>query len=116
MLSPKASLALAMAIHELCSNAAKFGALSKESGRLSVTWTVTEGPADQTLHLIWVETGGPPVTAPKRRGFGTTLIERGLTHEFDATVKTEFLATGVRCAISIPLTEFVGRPRPKPEQ
>ena len=88
MLSPKASLALAMVTHELCSNAAKFGALSKESGRLSVTWTVTEGPADQTLHLIWVETGGPPVTAPKRRGFGTTLIERGLAHEFDATVKT----------------------------
>ncbi len=115
MLSPKASLALAMAIHELCSNAAKFGSLSIAPGRLSVTWSVIGTNGDQTLHLIWAETDGPPVKPPKRRGFGTTLIERGLPHEFDATVKREFLQTGVRCAIDIPLTDAVGRLRPKPD-
>jgi len=116
MLSPKASLALAMAIHELCSNATKFGALSTEAGKLSVTWKVIGSLGQQTLHLIWLEIDGPPVEKPKRHGFGSTLIERGLPHELDAKVQRDFLATGVRCTIDIPLTESIGRLRVKSDK
>jgi two-component system, chemotaxis family, CheB/CheR fusion protein len=111
-LTPKAGLALAMAIHELASNAAKYGALSTVSGRLEVRWTITGGTDNEILALAWTESGGPAVQPPIRRGFGTTLIERSLTHELDAEVRREFAAPGLRCTIEIPLTEEVGRVRP----
>jgi two-component system CheB/CheR fusion protein len=102
--TPKAGLALAMAIHELASNAAKYGALSKPTGVLSVTWQIENG----LLNFSWVETGGPPISKPpSRRGFGTTLIERTLSHEFDATVKREFSSSGLKCSIAMPLTPEV---------
>ncbi len=110
-LTPKAGMALAMAVHELASNAAKYGALSTASGRLTVTWEVTGDVGDQTLAIAWAETGGPTVAPPSRRGFGTTLIERTLTHELDAEVNRAFLASGLRCAIQIPLKDEVGRVR-----
>jgi two-component system, chemotaxis family, CheB/CheR fusion protein len=106
-LTPKAGLALAMAIHELASNAAKYGALSKPAGVLSVTWRIETNEAG-LLDFSWIESGGPPIAAaPSRRGFGTTLIERTLSHEFDATVKRDFLASGLKCSIVIPLTPEV---------
>ncbi len=111
-LTPKASLALAMAVHELASNAAKYGALSVPSGRLTVEWTVAANAGANLLTLGWTEAGGPAVSPPTRRGFGTTLIERALAYELDAKVSREFLAGGLRCAISIPLTEDVGRLQP----
>ena len=113
-LTPKASLALAMAIHELASNAAKYGALSVATGRLMVAWTVAAnaGAGLLTLTLAWTEAGGPAVSLPTRRGFGTTLIERALAYELDAKVSREFLAGGLRCAVSIPLTEDVGHLQP----
>ena len=107
-LTPKASLALAMAIHELASNAAKYGALSVPTGRLTVEWTVADDAGASLLTLAWVESGGPAVSAPTRRGFGTTLIERALAYELDAKVNREFLAGGLRCAVSIPVTEDIG--------
>jgi two-component system, chemotaxis family, CheB/CheR fusion protein len=112
VLTPRAGLSLALAIHELASNAAKYGALSKESGRLSVTWTVGGDAQVRTLTFVWLETGGPPLAgAPKQQGFGTTLIERSLTYELDATVNREFLTTGLRSIIQIPLTISVGEIR-----
>ena len=111
-LTPKAGLPLAMAVHELASNAAKYGALSAPAGRLEVRWQVTGGGAgERALTLTWMEAGGPPVQLPPRRGFGTTLIERTLAHELDADVRREFLETGLRCTLAIPLTEEVGRMR-----
>ncbi len=89
-----------------------YGALSTVSGRLEVRWTVTRGTDNEILALAWTESGGPAVQAPIRRGFGTTLIERALTHEFDAAVRREFEVSGLRCTIEIPLTEEVGRARP----
>jgi two-component system CheB/CheR fusion protein len=103
-LTPKAGMALAMAIHELASNAAKYGSLSNASGRLSVTWAVEQRPHGPVLVLNWSETGGPVVAAPTHRGFGTTLIERGLAHELDAEVTQAFLPEGLRCTIAIPMT------------
>ncbi len=107
-LTPKAGLAMAMAIHELASNAAKYGALSTASGRLAVAWKIAAHSADRTLTLTWAESGGPAVQPPARRGFGTTLIERTMTHEFDAKVTREFLNPGLRCTFVIPLAKEVG--------
>lgn len=110
-LTPRAGMALALAVHELASNAAKYGALSTPSGRLAVTWTTAGGAGRRTLTLVWQESGGPAVHPPLRRGFGTTLIERALSSDLDAEVSREFLASGLRCAIRIPLTDEVGHLR-----
>ena len=108
VLKPRPGLSLAMAIHELASNAAKYGALSTPAGRLAISWTVGDASHDM-LSFCWLETGGPPITGPPaQRGFGTTLIERTLTHELDATVNREFLSSGLRCTINLPLTAEIG--------
>ena len=113
-LTPRAGLALAMAVHELASNAAKYGALSTTAGRLTVAWDILPGAgapeaAPALLKLTWTEEGGPAVSPPTRHGFGTTLIERTLAHELDAEVSREFLASGLVCTITVPLTEDFGR-------
>ncbi len=107
--TPKAGLALAMAVHELVSNAVKYGALSTSSGKLAVGWDVSRTASVAMLTLIWTEAGGPAVSVPTRRGFGTTLIERALAHELDAEVGREFATSGLRCTIAIPFTSEVGR-------
>ncbi|HUG45201.1 MAG TPA: CheR family methyltransferase [Sphingomicrobium sp.] len=111
VLTSRASLSLALAIHELATNAAKYGGLSVDGGRLKVAWKVT-GPKDQPqLEILWSESDGPPVTPPSRRGFGTKLIEISLVRGLGATVDREFLKEGVRCRISIPLKADVGSVR-----
>jgi two-component system CheB/CheR fusion protein len=109
VLTAKAGLALAMVFHELASNAAKYGALSTEGGRLAVAWTRDGKAAHRKLHLTWIETGGPAVKPPSRRDFGSRLIERSLIHEFDAAVSAEFKESGLRCAIDIPLGSEFGQ-------
>jgi len=95
-----------MAIHELAGNAAKYGALSTTGGSLAVIWVLDD--KEGMLRFSWTEADGPPIAKPpSRRGFGTTLIERSLSHEFDAIVKREFLLTGLRCSIDIPLSPEV---------
>ncbi len=111
VLTPKAGLSVAMAIHELASNAAKYGSLSDPNGQLAVTWVATNGP-DRRLKLDWTESGGPRVPGvPIRRGFGTTLIERSLGFEFNAKVERNFAPSGVVCTIDLPLTAAVGELR-----
>lgn len=100
---PRHVLSLTMALHELCTNAAKYGALSSDSGLVSISWRI-EGPAAaMVLRFDWVETGGPPVTAPKRRGFGSRMIEQGLKQELGGEVVFEFAPSGVLCSIAAPL-------------
>lgn len=107
--APKAGLSLAMAFHELASNAAKYGALSTDTGALAISWTVSHR-SDAMLHFVWSETGGPPIAeAPSQRGFGSILIERTLSHEMDAVVRQEFRRSGLHCAIDIPLTSDFGQ-------
>ena len=108
-LTPRAGLALAMAVHELVSNAVKYGALSTGSGTLSIQSEVELSEDGTTLTLGWAESGGPAVSTPTRRGFGTTLIERSLAHELDAMVVRKFAAGGLRCSIAIPITGEIGR-------
>ena len=77
-LGPKATLSLSMILHELATNAAKYGALSVESGRISLSWTIEPADDGPTLAVTWEEHGGPPVSEPLRRGFGSRLIRTGL--------------------------------------
>jgi PAS domain S-box-containing protein len=98
-LAPRAALALAMALHELGTNAAKYGALSIEGGRISIAWSL--GP--ERLRLEWRESGGPPVEMPTRRGFGSRLIERGLEADLGGGAAFHFDREGLRCEIEASL-------------
>jgi PAS domain S-box-containing protein len=102
-LGPRTALSLAMAFHELATNAAKYGALSNNDGRLSVVWS-EEG---RRLVLTWTETGGPKVEPPSRRGFGSRLIERSITHELRGELSVDYAPQGLRCRLSAPLKEDV---------
>ena len=103
-LNPQAALALGMAIHELTTNAVKYGALSVPEGQLNVVWRVEHDEGGDQLVLEWVESGGPPVVTPTHRGFGMTLIERGLKQDMGAQVELEFAASGVRACLRAPLS------------
>jgi light-regulated signal transduction histidine kinase (bacteriophytochrome) len=99
VLTSKSALALSLAIHELATNAAKYGALSSAGGRVSIKWTRMETGG---LNLSWTERGGPPVNPPTRRGFGSTLIERALAMETDGQAILRYLPDGVVCDVSLP--------------
>ncbi|HEV7277017.1 MAG TPA: PAS domain-containing protein [Devosiaceae bacterium] len=105
VVSPQTAVSLAMAIHELSTNAIKYGALSSDTGTISVTWQVRESGDRPHLRLEWREDGGPTVTAPTRKGFGTRMIERGLAAELQGQVALEFAPGGLRCVIDAPLPE-----------
>jgi PAS domain S-box-containing protein len=102
-LSPRMALALAMALQELATNAVKYGALSNEVGEIRIQWTLDRTQEPPRLHLTWEESGGPPVQAPKRRGFGTRLIERSLAMDLEGDVRIEFAPSGVTCTVDAPL-------------
>jgi PAS domain S-box-containing protein len=102
-LNAQTALTLAMILHELATNAAKYGALSQPAGRLSVSWRLTNGSGPARLAIDWREQGGPEVTPPARRGFGSRLLERGITRELRGTARTSFDPAGFRCTMEIPV-------------
>lgn len=107
MLAPQHAVAMAMAIHELSTNALKYGALSTASGQVSVTWRrAYDNDEAERLVIEWIEQGGPPVVAPQRKGFGTRLIERGLSAELDGSASIDFDPRGVRCRITLTLPQM----------
>ena len=97
------AVSLGMAVHELTTNAAKYGALSVYGGTLSVTWKVIIDATRRTLNIDWIESGGPPVTAPAREGFGSRLLEFVLPGQIQAQTKTEYRPEGVRVSCVVPL-------------
>ena len=99
LLTPKSALSLSLAVHELATNAAKFGALSRPGGRVAVDWRLA---VDGSIELSWNETGGPLVETPTRRGFGSTLIERALAMETGGRASLHYLRTGVVCEVFLP--------------
>ncbi len=104
VLTPKSALSLSLALHELGTNAAKFGAFSVPEGRVAVSW----GPnADQGLVLNWRESGGPRVSPPTRRGFGSSLIERALALETGGRATIDYAPEGVVCEILLPESSLV---------
>ena len=108
VLTPKATQTLAMALHELATNAGKYGALSTPAGKVAVSWSVANSRKNPRLSIEWIETDGPPVKPPTRRGFGSQLIERIVNYELKASVQRDFHAEGVRCKIEFPLTDKTG--------
>ena len=106
-LSPDAMQTLSLALHELATNAAKYGALSNEVGKVNVTWTIDN--AASVLDVRWVEEGGPPVVTPTRRGFGRIVIERNVARSLEAEVNLEVAPEGFRASFRIPLDQI--RPR-----
>lgn len=98
-LSPKTALSLSMALHELATNAMKYGALSTPEGRIRVSWDLAPDPGAARLDLTWTERGGPPVKPPTDRGFGSRLIERGLAAELSGSAAIDFQPEGVICRI-----------------
>jgi two-component system CheB/CheR fusion protein len=102
-LQPRAAETLGLAVHELATNAVKHGALSQPSGRVDVSWHIMDGGEPPHLRLDWVERGGPTVSEPQRRGFGTELLERVLAFELKARTSLAYEPEGLRCAIELPL-------------
>src|SRR5690606_16719342 len=99
LLSPKTALSLGMALHELATNAAKYGALSIPSGKVKIRWTMEPKDDERVVRLVWHERDGPPVVTPKRKGFGTRLIERALAYDLRGRVKLDFAPDGLRLEI-----------------
>jgi PAS domain S-box-containing protein len=108
-LQPKAALTLALVFHELAANAVKHGALSNgAAGKIRIAWQVEPTPQGDRMRLRWQESGGPPVTPPGRKGFGTRLIERSLAQERDSGVRLDYEPAGAVCRITMPVTREVG--------
>ncbi|MCB8820074.1 sensor histidine kinase [Microvirga rosea] len=102
--SPAIALSLSMALHELCTNALKYGALKAPEGHVSIAWSVSGDENVPRLRMRWEERGGPAVARPSQKGFGSRLIEDGLSRELNGSVHLAFEPTGVVCAIDVPLS------------
>ena len=102
LIAPNDALSLGLLIHELVTNAAKFGALSNASGLVSLNWALNE---DSQILFNWREDGGPPPPADRRRGFGSDLIEKVISRELHSDIKLEFAPTGVRVSFAVPIRQ-----------
>jgi PAS domain S-box-containing protein len=100
---PRVALMLSMAIHELATNAAKYGAWSSPDGRIDISWTAKANGSAPRLRLCWLEQNGPPVVKPTHKGFGTRLLEHGIETELGGSTLIEFAPTGMQCEIHVPL-------------
>jgi two-component sensor histidine kinase len=101
---PDTAGALGLALHELATNAVRHGALAAAEGRVTVGW----GLEDDRLKLEWRESGGPLVSPPAHRGFGSVLIERSIPYELGGIVDLDFAPEGLRCAMEFPLVPLSG--------
>src|SRR5262249_33101375 len=106
VLLPATAQAMALALHELATNAAKYGALSTDTGALAVSWRVDP----DALVLEWVEIGGPPAAEPARLGFGLTIVRSSIEAQFRGGVDFEWRPEGLRCTLSIPAAQIVAAP------
>lgn len=101
MLPANATVSLVMVLHELATNALKYGALSGNCGEVSVLWNLDEQYGWVVIH--WQEQGGPPVTPPMRKGFGSRLLAEAVPRQLGGTVEVDYKKAGLRCRIAIPL-------------
>lgn len=107
-LNSDAALALSLALHELWTNATKYGALSTEAGHVSIRWSIETHDSDAILRFIWEEAGGPRVAPPTRKGFGSTLIKDAVATETDGRVDLDYRKTGVVFTLEAPLRSIEG--------
>ncbi len=109
LLVPEAAQPVGMVLHELATNAAKYGALSRPEGRVEVSWRLPAGPGGGLL-VEWKESGGPAVTAPPARiGFGTRLVSRTV-RQLGGEAALDWAAGGLRCSFTIPAGRFQAAP------
>jgi two-component sensor histidine kinase len=102
--APSMALSLSMAMHELCTNAVKYGALGAPAGRVHVSWSTLDTLSGLRLAMRWEEHGGPPVSPPSRKGFGSRLIQEGLARELNGEVRLIYQPQGLICTIDAPLS------------
>jgi two-component sensor histidine kinase len=107
MLKPEAVQNLGLALHELATNATKYGSLSEPQGQVNIAWKFCEDTSK--LKLTWQEKGGPKVTPPERSGFGRAMIENVVGQALEGQVSLSFPAKGVRCEIVIPASQVISR-------
>jgi two-component sensor histidine kinase len=105
-LAPAAVTSMAMALHELSTNAAKYGALSAPQGRVEIRWEIFSADTERRLRFRWTEFGGPPVQPPRSPGFGSRLIERGIAMELKGESRLDYDSAGIVCTIEAPLSEI----------
>jgi two-component sensor histidine kinase len=112
LLQPKQVLAMALAVHELATNAVKYGALSGGGGKVCIAWSTGIVADVPTFHFAWTEAGGPPVVEPKQsqKGFGSRLIERLLSNDFGGAVLITYANSGVVCELTAPLANLLSEP------
>jgi two-component sensor histidine kinase len=104
-LPPRVAVVLSMIVHEIATNAAKYGALSNETGTVAVDWKISTENNSPKLRLVWAESGGPPVTAPVQRGFGSRLIERSARDQLGGDATVDFLPRGVVYTVTCALEQ-----------
>ena len=102
-LSPTKGLGLSLILHELATNAAKYGALARSEGRVRVSWQTEQGEDGRRIRVRWEEQGVPELEAPRKRGFGTRLIERACRHELEGEVELDYTPGGLRLELVFPL-------------
>ena len=102
--TPQQSLGLRLVLHELGTNAVKYGALSDHHGRVRVSWQKEQQEDGAQMRLIWQERDGPSVTPPSRQGFGSKLIEQVCNHQLGGKVERQYAPEGLRCEIVFPLS------------
>ena len=104
--NPHQAVSLSLGLHELVTNAVKYGALSTLEGRVSVSWnTALDGQGRRYMNLLWEETGGPPVSPPSDRGLGTRLLSRTFGRENGGDARLDFQPAGLRCVLELPLSD-----------
>lgn len=103
-LTANQGLGLSLILHELGTNAAKYGALSQPEGRVHVSWRVDDGEKGRRVRLRWQEQGGPAIAPPAEKGFGTRLIERASRHELDGEAELNYTPQGLCCEVAFPLS------------
>jgi PAS domain S-box-containing protein len=109
LLPPNMVVPLSMVLHELSTNAAKYGAFSAEHGRVRIAWRTDDGK----VHFTWVETGGPPVASEIKAGFGSKLISRVVSYDLTGAADLDFAREGFRCTLTFPVPQIAaGTPRP----
>lgn len=115
-ITSRTAVPLGMALHELTTNAAKFGALSTLGGKVEVSWRVITEATKRHLEFDWIESGGPAVTPPERKGFGDQLLEVVLPRQVFATTSVEYRADGLRVRVKLPLADAPKMAAKKPEK
>ena len=103
-IGPRATLSLSLLLHEMATNAIKYGALSVPDGQVSITWTIEPGADEDMLSMVWTETGGPPALRPSSKGFGSRLISMGLIGTGD--VELRYDPSGLTAFMQAPLSQM----------